>query len=42
MNGDPDCGFCEKLQASKADAIAEAAEYTNKNFSDLNDDPPLL
>ena len=42
MAGEPDCGFCEKLHTSEADAIAEAAAYTNENFPDLNDDPPLL
>ena len=42
MAGEPDCGFCEKLHASEADAVEEAEEYTNKHFPDLNDDPPLL
>ena len=42
MVGEPNCGFCEKLHASEAGAIAEAEGYTNKNFPDLNDDPPLL
>ena len=40
--GEPDCTFCEKLHASEADASAEASAYTNENFPDLNDDPPLL
>ena len=42
MAGDPDCGFCERLHESEPDAIAEADAYTEKNFPDLNDDPPLL
>lgn len=42
MAGEPDCGFCEKLHDNETDAIAEAAAYTNENFPDLNDDPPLL
>ena len=42
MAGDPDCTFCNRLQANEADAIAEAEAYTEENFPDLNDDPPLL
>ena len=42
MAGEPDCGFCEKLHGSEADAVAEAEEYTTTHFPNLNDDPPLL
>ena len=42
MNGHPDCGFCEKLHENDADFVAEAKAYTNANFPDINDDPPLM
>ena len=42
MASDPDCGFCEKLHDNDVDAVAETEAYTNENFPDLNDDPPLL
>ena len=42
MNGDPDCGFCEKLHHSEADAMRKAEDYTYEHFPDINDDPPLL
>ena len=42
MAGDPDCGFCEKLHDCDADTVHEAEAYTNENFPDANDNPPLL
>lgn len=32
----------KNLMASDPDAVAETEAYTNENFPDLNDDPPLL
>ena len=42
MAGEPDCGFCEKLHSSEADAVAEAEDFTNEHCPDLNDDPPQI
>ena len=42
MKGDPSCGFCERLKNNEPDALVEAVAYTNQNFPDINDDPPIL
>ena len=42
MKGDPSCGFCERLRNNDPEAIVEAVAYTNENFPDINDDPPIL
>ena len=42
MRGDPSCGFCERLRNNDPEAIVEAVAYTNENFPDINDDPPIL
>ena len=42
MNNDIDCAFCKRLHANDAEAVMEAEAYTNENFPDLNDDPPIL
>ena len=42
MRGDPSCSFCERLGNNDPEAIIEAVAYTNENFPDINDDPPIL
>ena len=42
MDGQTDCGFCEKIHDSEQAAITEADAFTNDNHTDINDNPPVI